>query len=482
MNIPATPEMEAQDPNAALGFQSYELFAGDATRAAAVQSFIAGESLQLGIDNTYVMQTEAGKASLASYARDLAALSEQNTNQDVGTPEFRLAEVNFVRQLADINHSGQPEQGTIDHAQALNYELYGKTDEGLAAAMIGRVWQKMEEMKEHPSVQSMAEELRSGFAFRTQDGQELAIPPIPEAEAQEVELPVLEEAVFEDLKARLQQQMQPARATFEQHKESVLDAEGRGAFTPADIVRAFTDAARAMGLEINIILDEHGTALSWSSERNAVVVGGQREAVDKIDTLVGLFTHEAFIHGGRHHNGADEYLKNGLFMLAEEGENPDYLTFEEGLASVCQQAVAGKQEKWDITSVGLYLSVHLAERGYDARQVFEVMKRVRLLFQVKGLEQDIQEEQRQKVINVAANQVVRVFRGTPASRGLRASDGSVLHYGKDKAYAAGKASVIRLLNETAGMTAQEKDEFWTYLLSGKFDPNNARQRQYLSHK
>lgn len=474
------PGQEVAGMQGSLAFQSYELFEGNGERAAQLEAFRTGETMQLCIDTSYSMLGHGVTGTLQQHRKNLETISVANHDPVAGTPEFRLAEVYFVQALREMASGGQSNQTTIDHLQVMNRELYGEIDEPLASTMLHRVWAEIEKKQDVPELASIISELQDGFTFSAGDGTVLEIPPLPQPAQEAKPLPRIDDEVFAWIQAKLESELQPARLALETYYHEVVASREVPEFVPDDVIASFRQAVAALGYEgIRIVPGENSTILAWSSEEGAVKVGLKRRNIRSVDELLGLFTHEAYVHGLRHVRGADEHLRNGLFTLADVGEQPDYLTFEEGLAATLQGATAGKRESWQMSGMRNYIAIFLAEKGFDSRQAHEVIKRLNLIYSYKP---GNEEEQLATAERMSLTSVVRVFRGTPASKSYRASDGSVLHFGKDKAYAAGKLRAINYLNDFENMSEEERNEAWSMLTSAKFDPTNKTQQAYIAAK
>ncbi|MFO0971152.1 MAG: hypothetical protein U0520_02255 [Candidatus Saccharimonadales bacterium] len=473
------PEIRKVPPEASLALQSYEMFAGTEGRDEALAAFLSGECAQLPIDRTYRMLSSSADKVLSAHRANLEELSAQNPSLTIGTPELRLAEVWLIKALRNAAEvQGDISQAQIDTIQRMNREIYGEIDPQITGAFLSKIWDKITAVQ-NPVLRHVVAELENGFVFTAENGEVVEVPALPRAEGSQ-ELPVLEDDVFAWIQERMQADTAEARHIFETYAQQHDLTE----FTPQDIAEVFRQAIAAneslQGVQVRE--DENDTVLSWSSEDAAVKVGCKRKNITSVDELVGVFVHEVYVHGGRYLGGqalGDAYLANGVFSVAEAGEQPGYLTFEEGLTTTLQKAVQGKKEAWGMAAMGNYIGIALAEQGFDSRQVFEVMRRMDLVFKASKVSEASYVEQWEAASRQALARVVRIFRGTPASKALRASDGSVLHFGKDKAYALGKVRAIEYLNTVlADATEEERDQVWQFLLSGKFDPTNRAQHAY----
>jgi hypothetical protein len=120
--------------------------------------------------------------------------------------------------------------------------------------------------------------------------------------------------------------------------------------------------------------------------------------------------HEYGVHGARAVSGGKSKLPTlgtGLFTEADEGENVDYLTFEEGLATTCEKIINPKKQKWASLDIEKTIAISLAMKGFDFRQSYEVLWRIRSLTLAKnGL--DLEQETIEKAKRNAYASLERV--------------------------------------------------------------------------
>ena len=69
----------------------------------------------------------------------------------------------------------------------------------------------------------------------------------------------------------------------------------------------------------------------------------------------------------------------GMYSDAEDGERSDYLTFEEGFASLCEIAMDSGFSKWKPMHVSHYFALSAAYGGSDFRETYESLWRARVL-------------------------------------------------------------------------------------------------------
>lgn len=477
--VQKSPE-KSVTPSESMALQTYEFFNGGEDRGACLDAFMGGESVGLrldypGLESSAIDEHVSNLNSLAFSDETISA-----------TPEYRLAEATFLQASRRINDRVRPVgQSEIDQFQEINEAIYGRPDRQTTQQMLGRIWSQLEERRS-PATTQVLSEIEEGFVFTAADGGSVSVPGLPKPEGGVREaLPTLSDEALSYFQDKLRTEMAPVESRFQEYAETVISARQNGdtAIYPEDIAAMFRDSIDALGYTgVFVIVDEDATALSWSSARQAVIVGGKRKPLKSVEDAIGVFMHEVGVHGRRYASGqelGDESLANGLFTEADDGESPDYLTFEEGLAGTLQKVIKGEKESWGIASMALYMNVALAHEGWSPRQIQEVMSRIRTVLLTKDDAETVTEETMQKAQRAAASSVTRVFRGTPSDDAYRTSDGVTLHYAKDLAYAAGKVKVIPLLNAIVELPEHERQAEFDKLFYGKYDPTNHRQREYV---
>lgn len=482
--ISVTTSETQPTPSDSLGLQTYEFFNGGDQRQHCIRQFTDGAAVQIELDYPELFSDVIDEHIRNLY--DIASSPEYIGGVHSATSEYRLAEAYLLKTSQRLSDKVRPvSQAELDSFQDLNEAVYGKPDELIVQQMLSRIWTGLDK-KRGTVADPIIHELETGFVFTAQSGESTEIPPlpVPDVEAAELDdLPELTTEALQWLQETLQAELAPAKGEFEQYFAEHIEQREDPSIQPADIAEMFRRGIRSLGLDgVRVIEKEGATALSWSSTQAAVVVGTKRKPLSTTEELLGIFAHEVGVHGRRFIGGQqldDESLANGLFTEADDGEDPSYLTFEEGLAATIQKAVQGKNEAWGITSTALYLNVSLAHQGWSPRQIQEVMSRVRTVLSTKSDAEGVSQAVLDKARSAAATGVTRVFRGTPSQEVYQTTDGVTLHYAKDLAYAAGKVKAIRMLNQMATLPEVQRAEAWQHLLSGKFDPTNSRQSAYV---
>ncbi len=454
-----------------LALQSYEFFDGGPERKTSVDRFVSGESSELVLEYPLLDDHE-----IEAHVSNLYV--EVSDDNEVATAEYRLAEAYFLLAARRLNSAERPvSQQEIDHFQEMNEAIYGKPDAASTDKLLTRLWILIDGIK-NPIAQSIQADLSTGFEVILEDGSTVEVLALPRPENdQSGSLPELSDEAVSWLQETLLIKFAEAKDIFEEYFNTQAGEVGVG---PEEIATLFEEAIETMGLDVGVILKENATMLSWSSADGAVCVGSEREPIKTANSLLGVFVHEVGVLGIRSSRGNStgiEALGSGLFTEADEGEDPSYLAFEEGLASTLQAAVQGKAEKWSAVSLAPDLCIALAHQGWTPRQTQELVTKIRTVVGIKKDTEQITPEVIQKAAKATANyNTVRVFRGTPTDRHYKTSEGVTLHYAKDLAYVAGKIKAIPLLNQLALLPAQERENELELLLSSKYDPTNKRQK------
>lgn len=457
----------------ALALQTYEFLEGGPERKADIADFASGVSCDLKLHYPVLEESDA----IDSY---VSVLLQEVTGAPtvVATPEYRLAEAYFLQAARRLNRNPQRHsQETIDNFQELNEAIYGKPDKQVVNQMLTQIWERLDAVSS-PATQVVLEKLSSGYDLSFDDGGLVSIPALPRPEGAPEgsdRLPVLAEETVEWLKESLARRYIAAREVFIDYFAKNNVVEGIDA---PQISELFKRAINELDLDVAVVERENASLLSWSSADGAVIVGLDKKPIKSPEELFGLFVHEVGVHGVRSTTGAKsgiEALSVGLFTEAAEGEDPSYLTFEEGLASTLQSASQGKKESWSIAGMGLYLTTAFAHMGWSPRQIQEVMTNIRVALGASASDTEIDQDKIRKAQTAAATHTRRIFRGTPAMEVLKTSEGVTLHYAKDLAYAAGKIKAITYLNSIVGLDETEREKALDMLLSAKYDPTNSIQ-------
>ncbi len=251
-----------------------------------------------------------------------------------------------------------------------------------------------------------------------------------------------------------------------------IDSADHGMFTVADMqavleaTRDIRDPDNSAGIDIRI--NQNATALSWDTPTMSVVIGGKRAKIATPLEMFAKVVHEYGVHGMRAVHGKKSQLPilgAGLFTDASEGESTDYLTFEEGFASLCEAAILDNEEGWEPLYISRYLVAIAAYSGLDFRQSYEQNWRVRTLMSIASGEptsHDIVQKQTKQ----AQLATVRIRRSTPTDY----TGNRPLTFNKDLAYLKGKVKALEYLESVAFDKVMIRR-----LFMGKFDPTNKIQ-------
>ncbi len=186
-------------------------------------------------------------------------------------------------------------------------------------------------------------------------------------------------------------------------------------------------------------------------------IGTNHIPIDTPLEMLASVVHEYGVHVGRNLAGED----SGVFVSATG--HYDYLDFEDGLATVCEQIIENRQAELTHVNLRHYINIGFAEGlgadgPKDFRDVFEVAWRMRALASPKE-DTVITDKDVQQAKSLAyQNDVRRLFRGTTA-------DIPGVVYTKDLVYVRGRIKATLHLAEHAG----DGDEF-ERLFSAKYDP------------
>ena len=248
---------------------------------------------------------------------------------------------------------------------------------------------------------------------------------------------------------------------------------------PIDIVEAFQavinlrDPDHTSGVAVKLV--ENKTALSWESPEMAVVVGGKRVPITTSDQLFRKVLHEFGVHGQRLINGVKTKLPVLGMGLFTDTPRPDYLTFEEGLATTVEEMIGDTVPKWTAVKLGYYINISLAEQGADFRTVFETAWRYRLLGKLKN-DQEVTGDMIDKEKRLAYGSCVRIFRGTQPDMADSQPGVVPLTFNKDLAYLEGRVLAMRHLESL--YSSQDVDGV-ARLFAGKYDPTNPKQQELM---
>lgn len=469
-----------------MGFQSYELLNGDATqRSVQKNSFMKGEVRNPTLD--YPFLDDQNLESLIRTLEPVLDQSQQYEDDTLGevvwnSASYRMAEMYWLREAKRLNDvADRPDSpdflNSAARYQAANEQLYGRPEHETVEKVYGEILAQAREKMLHPTAQHLYDQLVNGVTIYL-DNEQVHMPGIGADHPDRLPLASEINQKLGDLKEVIEETFSDARRIVEQYwQEVIVPRDGaQPAFTPEDMkvvfeqVRDFYDPDNEA--DIGVIINPNSTSLAWDTPSRSVQIGAKRETIEDPNKMFAKVIHEYANHGLRAVNGRKSgvpTLDTGMYSDADEGERSDYLTFEEGFATLCEMAAYDSFDKWDSSHVHRYLTIASAYEGNDFRQIYERTWRAIALMNVEDGAETTDEiiATAQKEAHLAT---VRALRGTPT----RLSGGPVLTFNKDLAYLNGKLDALRYLDEHAG----DKQAIIRLFL-GKFDPNNHVQNSIV---
>lgn len=467
------------------GFQSYTELVNNALDLR--KSFIAGEFRNPRFEHSHFHDMSALDRGIIALgqAREVATDRESNSvfrgaiDSSLG---FRMAEMEYVKllgQLEFLHHEGgnQEELSEVqEQARQLGHELYGQPQPEIRDAALNELWNILDGKAYHPTAQVLYDELANGFTWQ---GQEM--PAMLRAEDGEARLPRFEKnEALEWAGEQIIEQNADIQALVQEFWDQKVEENGEGyKCSPADIVEAFQavinlrDPDHTSGVTVKLV--ENKTALSWESPEMAVVVGGKRAPIATSDQLFRKVLHEFGVHGQRSINGLKTKLPVLGMGLFTDTPRPDYLTFEEGLATTVEEMNGNDAPEWTTAKLGHYINISLAEQGADFRTVFETAWRYRLLGKLEN-DEEVTQEMINKEQRMAYGSCVRIFRGTQPDMADSQPGVAPLTFNKDLAYLEGRVLAMRHLES---LYANQDVDGVTRLFAGKYDPTNPEQQELM---
>lgn len=462
-----TPEM---------GFESYKLLEGDRlTRQKTQDDFLAGKIAipELDYPRLDEQQLDNGIRNL-QHILALADDFDGDIREAVwNSAAYRMADMYWLKSLIylqDVAKRGDESriQAAAEQHQALNESLFGKPKAELNHKLFAEIYGQVQQKQATPISQQMEADLVKGFTVAETGGY---CPPVLDGVGES--LPQIPAEALQRLREVIEDRFPYVIDSFEGYYDTSISQrpEAERIFTPMDYLVIF-NLLKSSHNGLQVILDNDATALSWDIERQAIVVGGRHPITeDKKSALAKVF-HEYGVHARRSTNGLSSALPTlgtGLYIQPENGENPDYLTFEEGFASICEMAIMGDKTAWEMKDLEKTAAIALAYRGFDFRQTYEVIYRLRYLMDFKDGE-ELSSELDARAKRDSYKSVERIFRGTPTAlpRHDRQGNPRVLTYNKDLAYLNGKLKALEFIDKADNSAL-------TMAFKGKFDPTIPKQ-------
>lgn len=467
------------------GFQSYTELVNNALDQR--EDFIAGKFRNPRFEHRRLRDMSAlDKGVIAlGRAREEATDREPDSvfREAIGSSlAFRMAEMEYVKllgQLEFLHHEGgnQEELSEVqEQARLLGRELYGQPQPEIRDAALNELWNILDSKTYHPTAQVLYDELTDGFTWQ---GQEM--PAMLRAEDGEARLPRFEKnEALEWAGEQIIEHNADIQALVQEFwDQKVKECGEEYVCGPADIVEVFQaviklrDPDHTSGVTVKLV--EGKTALSWESPEMAVVVGGKRVPIATSDQLFRKVLHEFGVHGQRSINGLKTKLPVLGMGLFTDTPRPDYLTFEEGLATTVEEMNGNDAPEWTTAKLGHYINISLAEQGADFRTVFETAWRYRLLGKLEN-DEEVTQEMINKEQRMAYGSCVRIFRGTQPDMADRQPGVAPLTFNKDLAYLEGRVLAMRHLES---LYAHQDVDGVTRLFAGKYDPTNPKQQELM---
>ena len=461
------------------GFQSYEMLKNNAHEQR--DAFFAGDIVNPTLEYSEFKDLsglDRGMLKLYATVEEVRAREPDTEKADIiaSTLGFRATEMEYIKLLARLDfltkEGGSEEQirELVHGARELGEHLYGKPEAEVRDAALAEVWYQLDNMDLTPAAKKLYDELNNGFTWGDRQ-----ISGLPRPESTERLPDINDPALAWAGEVVLEQHTDIVTvvSTFWQQKKAELGDTYTA--TPLDVYQAFVDVLNRMdpGGEsgVRIILDPMAMTLSWETPLMAVKVGAKREAIETQEELLQKILHELVVHGGRSINGIKSELPVLGTGLYSETMRPDYLTFEEGFASIIEAAISTEVQNWDGIKMGQYLDISLAESGADFRETYEKAWRYSVLLDLKdGQEVDtaLLDKHKKKAYLTA----VRIFRGTPIDLTTILPGETPLTFNKDLAYLAGRVMAINYIKKLY----ETKDEAGLMrLFKAKFDPTIPEQ-------
>ena len=467
------------------GFQSYTELVNDALDRR--EDFIAGRFRNPRFEHSHFRDMSAlDKGIIAlGQAREEATDRESNSvfrEAIKSSLDFRMVEMGYVKllgRLEFLHHEGggQEELSEVqEQARQLGHELYGQPQPEIRDAALNELWNILDSKTYHPTAQVLYDELANGFNWQGQE-----IPAMLRAEDGTARLPRFEKnEALEWAGEQIIEQNADIQALVQEFWDQKVKENGEDyKCNPIDIVEAFQavinlrDPDHTSGVAVKLV--ENKTALSWESPEMAVVVGGKRAPITTSDQLFRKVLHEFGVHGQRLINGVKTKLPVLGMGLFTDTPRPDYLTFEEGLATTVEEMIGDIVPKWTAVKLGYYINISLAEQGADFRTVFETAWRYRLLGKLKN-GQEVTGDMIDREKRLAYGSCVRIFRGTQPDMADSQPGVVPLTFNKDLAYLEGRVLAMRHLES---LYSSKDVDGVARLFAGKYDPTNPKQQELM---
>lgn len=458
------------------GFQSYEML--DNTKLESKEAFLNGQmrnpEVQYPLLENNLSSMDQGILNIAKTVDRLEQIVDDADDLEAikGSLAYRMSEMDFIKVLGQLHFASR--EGDIQYARelaetakAMSERLYGKPDPEVVNAVLNTIWSDLDSKDFTGKAAQLRDDLENGFT----SAEGYYVPPLRKSDNAEAKLPEFDQAViwageyFEERDADIE------AIVREFWDEKVQEFGENYVCHPADIIEVFQrvidlrDPDGSSG--VTVVPAEGKTALAWETPLMAVQVGTQRDPIENARLLFTRIHHEFGHHGQKAING----FKTGLPVLGTGlyTSNCDYLTAEEGIATLAEAGMDGEQAEWSGARLNYYLGVDLADTdGDDFRSVFEKTWRYNLLRSVDDKE-DITDEMIESAQSKAYVSCWRIFRGTPTTLKELTGIDLVVTYNKDIAYLPGIMKAMEIFRK-----AYESNDtaLLDFVMSGKFDPTD----------
>ncbi len=482
----------------ALGLQSYEWFATDGpSRLQMQQEFIDNERDTIPLTYTKLFDESGNlisldeeRKSLEDLMRDLRTpesdeLDDQAAEMTFYTALYRYYELDFIQTVQALNSPDATQEELVQTAEKyrrLDEALYGKPDPERYSQIKGEIWHVIDSKVLHPEAEKLKDELENGFV------NERGIPISP-LERSVDRLPEMDTAASDWAVEILKNDYGQYLDLVKEYWKNIIKTDGRTEFTNDDLYEVFRASLALMDPDnmtgISIVRKEGSSVLSWDTPTMSVGVGTseRKTVVDSPEKAFAKVLHELVAwHGGRTQKGLKTnapILGFGVFSQFDEGERPDYLTFEEGIASLTESMIAGEistetMSQWTAERLRLYANdSQFTLDQKSEREVYEITWRYTLLM---GLSDNEQPTTQQIAVaqKAAASSQDRYRRSVPHNL---PSQIGMIGFHKDTNYLEGRAVAIGVIQD---LYEQRDDQSFRNLQATKIDPTNRLQREFAA--
>lgn len=486
-----------------LGIQTYEYFVSDAAaRGRAEGAFLNGDICEIPYDYTRLSDEDIASQglSLKQMSDEIGrVLSGIDSIADPITAEmtflsagFRSRELDFIFAAQQLNSISRNPDASIkdiifaaDRYRSLNEMLYGAPDTRIYEKCLGEIWANIESKNFGPNAQRIYQELVDGFMARGGFVMPLAY--------SHERLPVIDKETDRWVKMQIHEQFGTYRNLLQDHWEQIIiprsELTGEDpVFDPSmDLLPLFENALKMLDPDgssgIKVVPVQNTSTISWDTPTQTLRVGIDERTtqIKSVDEAFGLLFHELIGHCGRSISGLRTnapVLGFGVFSDFDSGENPDYLSFEEGYLSVLESIINNKavqtDGQWIVGNLRHYVNISMVQLdGRSVADAFELTWRYSLLMGLKD-GGDVDDAKIQGARKVEARLINRYRRSIPAGMPREAGP---LSFNKDLAYTKGRIIAIPFLRYIA---SRNDATSFQNSLKVKIDPTNRRQRDFAA--